>query len=347
VTILASLFDEQADWCDRLGSLFTASLLRACAQDIEAAGPIAEVMGDRAWRRPDAAPLRLAGALHAAVLTGRDAALAQEYPPARVDWDIACVMEGVRALVARDSAFFRAFLQSPPQTNETRRALALLPAFLSVGAKVQPLHTLELGASAGLNLSWDKFAFRTPNWSWGSSQTDAPLIDTEWRGAAPAWLGPLNVATRAGCDLNPVDVRDGNQRTRLRAYVWPDQPDRMARLDRAAELAIREDVRVARADAGEWLEEKLAGEPPEGATIIYHSIVWQYFAKETRGRARAAIEAAGARAGKKRRVAWVRFEHERVFGGDEDAYIVDLVEWPGGERRRIATVDPHVRWVEI
>jgi hypothetical protein len=344
---LAHLFREQADWCDRLGSPFTAALLRGCAKDIEASGPIAEVMGDREWRRADAAPLRLAGALHAAVLMSRDEALAQEYPPACVEWDMARVMKEVRALVARDSAFFRAFLQSPPQTNETRRAMALLPAFLSVGAKAQPLHMLELGASAGLNLSWDKFAYRTPNWSWGSSRADAPVIDTEWRGAAPAWLGPRSVATRTGCDLNPVDVRDGDQRTRLRAYVWPDQPDRMVRFDRAVELAIREDVRVACADAGEWLEEKLAGEPPEGATIIYHSIVWQYFAKGTRERARAAIETAGARANERRRVAWVRFEHERVFGGDAETYVVDLVEWPGGERRRIATVDPHVRWVEI
>ncbi len=45
------------------------------------------------------------------------------------------------------------------QTNEVQRSWALLPAFLSL-ADGRPFDLLELGPSAGLNLLWDRYAYR-------------------------------------------------------------------------------------------------------------------------------------------------------------------------------------------
>ena len=226
--------------------------------------------------------------------------------------------------------------------------LALLPAFLSVANGDAPLHMLEIGASAGLNLSWDKFAYKTGSWSWPArAAANAPLIDTEWRGAAPAYRGPLNVASRAGCDLNPMDVADPAQRTKLAAYIWADQAERIARFERAADLAIRESVRVERADAAEWVARKLSGPLPQGVTILYHSVVWQYFPEETKARVIAAIEVAATRGDANHRLAWVRFEHDRVLGKNSDNYSVDARIWPDSEHRMVAHADPHVRWVEM
>jgi hypothetical protein len=63
------------------------------------------------------------------------------------------------------------------------------------------------------------------------------LIDTEWQGAPPP-LAEINVRRRAGCDLNPLDIRDAAARLQLRSYIWPDQPDRLARFDGAVALAL-------------------------------------------------------------------------------------------------------------
>jgi hypothetical protein len=339
---LPAQFRTQADWCEELGSSFTAALLNAAADDIGGGGWIAGLMSGRDWCEADAAPLRFAGALHAAALQKRDGALAEAYAAL----DPGCALEAAEGFAAREPHFFASFLAHAPQTNETRRAIALLPAFLALGGEGAPLHMLELGASAGLNLLWDRFRYRTQSWAWGDD-ADAPLIETDWRGPAPAYLGRLNVVSRAGCDLNPLDVRDPEQCLRLRAFIWADQSERLARFDAALALAQREKVRVERADAADWLERKLANGPEEGLTILYHSIVWQYFPKEARERCRAAIEAAAAHATPQRRFAWVRFEHDRVLKRKGENHAVDMQTWPGGEHRILARVDPHVRWIEM
>jgi hypothetical protein len=45
------------------------------------------------------------------------------------------------------------------------------------------------------------------------------------------------VVARVGVDLDPVDVTDADDARWLRACLWPDQPERAARLE--AEMALR------------------------------------------------------------------------------------------------------------
>ena len=338
---LPFLFRAQARQCTIFGSQFTAALLERAVRDLEEGGPLTALVAGRDWRPADALPLRFAGAVHAAAL--RDADFGALYPPACGEWDIERIWAHTCDLMTRDPDFFAAFLRHAPQTNETRRTLALLPAFLHVANGAAPLHMLEIGASAGLNQSWDKFSYHTQTWRWGAGAP--PLIDTDWRGPAPAYLGPLNVVSRAGCDLNPMDARDPAMRARLKAFIWADQPERIARFDAAADLAIARDVRIDREDAVTWVARKLAA-LPEGVTILYHSIVWQYLPAETAARITAAIEEAGARATPERRLAWVRFELDPVLlPSGEYECDVDVRAWPGGALTKIARADPHVRWV--
>jgi hypothetical protein len=339
-------FAEQARFCDALGSPFTARLLEAMLRDLEAGGPTAELVAE--WPRSprvDAVSLRLAGALHAAALSGLDAALAAEYPAARPAWDAATVWRTARAFLARERAWVASFLESAPQTNETRRAIALLAGFLTLGARFAlPFDMLELGASAGLNLHWDRFAYRTQSWSWGG---DSPArIDTDWRGPSPPVEAPLRVRSRAACDLNPLDLRKPDERLRLRSYIWADQTDRLARFDAAVALALASDVRVERADAGAWLEERLARRAPDALTVVYHSVFYQYPPRATRARIAATLDAAGR--GAPAPLAWLRLEPEAALGGPLDSarFLVDLVTWPGPERRTLAVTDGHVRFVD-
>ena len=39
----------------------------------------------------------------------------------------------------------------------------------------------------------------------------------------------LHVASRAGCDLNPLDPANGDDGKRLLSYIWADQQDRLER----------------------------------------------------------------------------------------------------------------------
>ncbi len=342
----AAHFRDQAVWCETLGSPFTAALLRRAADAFAAIGDLFSFRDD--WRPHDASALRFAGALNAAVITGRAPALAALYPAPGRAADIDRVWPEALRVLAADRDWIVAFLHQAPQTNETRRAIALLPAFLDIAAGGGPLHMREVGASAGLNLNWDRFAYRTQSWTWGGGDPRAPVIDTDWRGPAPKLDAKVEIASRAGCDVHPLDVRDAAARARLKAYIWPDQFERVARFERAADLATTHLTNVAEEDAGAWLERQLSGDLPEGVTILYHSVAWQYFPAETDARGRAAILAAGARATPARRLAWVRFEHERFLRYPGNDYVVDVALWPGdGAFRPIAKVDPHLRWAEL
>lgn len=339
-------FQEQARLCAEYGSPFTGALIDEMARDLEANGPIAELVD--AWRtnpRADALAIRLTGALHAAMLMGRDPVLANVYPARNPNWRMQDVWPVARAFLARESSWIKTFIQSPPQTNETRRSIALLAAFLTFAKTwAGPIDTLEIGASAGLNLYWDRFAYRTAQWSWGET---GPIIDTAWSGPPPPVEARPVVRTCAACDLNPLDVRDDQQRLQLKSYIWPDQAERLARFDAAAELAIANGVRVDRADAATWLAEKLAARADDAATIVYHSVFLQYPPRETRRAIVSAIETAGASATLRAPVAWVRMEPEAVTDGVENGlrFVVDLIMWPGGGRRILAYTDGHVRAV--
>lgn len=339
-------FVEQAGFCDAMGSPFTARLIERMTDDLRAGGPTADLVAD--WPgspRAAAVSLRLTGALHAAALSGRAPALAAEYPGARPAWDPDALWHAARAFLARERAWVADFLQVAPQTNETRRTIALLAGFLEVAARFErPLELLELGASAGLNLCWDRFAYRTGSWCWGAAA--APIIDTDWRGPAPPLDTRPRVRARAACDLHPLDLRRPEERLRLRSYIWADQHDRLARFDAAVACALAHDVRVERADAAPWLEARLARRAADAVTVVYHSVFLQYPHPRDRARIAAAIEHAGAAAPAP--LAWLRLEPEAVLGGPREStrFLVDLVTWPGGARRTLAVTDGHVRFVE-
>lgn len=340
-------FREQAAFCSVYGSPFTGELIERMADDIQTGGPTAALVAD--WPtnpRADALSLRLTGALHAAVLTHRDPTLALHYPSAdKPDWRMDEVWPAAQALLERDREWVSLFIRSAPQTNETRRSIALLAGFLAFAKDWHgPVDMLEIGASAGLNLNWDRFAYRTAGWQW--SAESAVVIDTDWSGVAPAVGAEINVRNRAACDLNPLDIRDQAARSQLKSYIWPDQPDRLARFEGAVALALKHDIRVERADAAEWLARKLAARASDAATIVYHSVFLQYPPRESRDAIVNAIRDTGARATADAPLAWVRLEPEGVTDGvNSPRFVVDLHTWPGGQRRVLAYTDGHVRAV--
>jgi len=342
-------FVEQAKWCDDLGSPFTAALLKQFAADFEAGGPIAEICRD--WTtnpRKDALGLRLTGALHHAVLSGTAPDLAEVYPAGIADWDMQHVWPIAQAWLAGQIAHVREFIKSPPQTNETRRSIILLPGFLKLAARFeQPLHVLELGASAGLNQNWDAFNYQTKTWQRGG-ESDV-TIQTDWRGPAPDHLdADIEIASRAACDLSPIDLADPDQVRRLKCYTWADQPDRLNRLDAAIGLAQNRGTRVEPADALAWLKDRLANRPKTGVTVVYHSVFLIYPPREIIADIMHTIRDAGAQATAEAPLAWLSYESEALFGGDHSSprMRARLETWPGDQIETYAESDGHVTYVD-
>lgn len=342
-------FVEQAKWCAELGSSFTAELLKRIAADYEAGGPVAELCRD--WPtnpRKDALGLRLTGALHHVVLSGNAPALAALYPAQMPDWDMERIWPVARDWLAANMAHVSAFLQSPPQTNETRRSIILLPGFCKLAHRFgQPLHLLELGASAGLNQNWDRFNYATDSWQ-RAGESDV-TIRTDWRAPVPDHIdAKLDIASRAACDLNPVDLSDPDQALRLKCYTWPDQNERLNRLDAAIRLAQETGTKVDQADALSWLKDRLAQRPRAGVTVIYHSVFLIYPPRDVIAAIMDTIRTAGETATAAAPLAWLSYESEALFGGDRTSpkMRARLEVWPGGTVETYAESDGHVTYVD-
>lgn len=233
-------------------------------------------------------------------------------------------------------------MRSAPQTNEVRRSAALIGGFSEIARRTGlPLALYEIGASAGLNLLWDRFHYTLGGQRFGPEDSLVRL-DAEWRGDAPALPPNIAVASRAGCDIAPIDVSDPAGRLRLAAYVWADQTERQQRLQGAIEIARRCELKVDAQDAGEWIESKLVRPQPGIASVVYHSIVWQYLPPATRARVRAHLDTIGAQARHDAPLAWLRLERVR----DQEPEALQLTLWPEGREECLAQAQPHSAWVE-
>jgi hypothetical protein len=136
-----------------------------------------------------------------------------------------------------------------------------------------------------------------------------------------------------------VDPGTTDGRLTLLSYVWPDQDDRLRVLRGALDVATRVPAAVERAEAPDWLARRLARPAPGVATVVFHSIVWQYLAAPDRERLRETIVRAGAAATADAPLAWLRFEPS----ADRTHCEVRLTAWPAGDDRLVATAGYHGR----
>ncbi|HEX6421619.1 MAG TPA: DUF2332 domain-containing protein [Acidimicrobiales bacterium] len=335
---LGETLERQRAACARLGSRLYADVLAAVAADVAAGGVCASVLGPHAGDPlASALPLRFLGAVHRLVLEGRAPALAAHFPSAGGTPGPGLAADFV-ATVAEHRAAVEARLGDGVQTNEVGRCAVLAPALAAVARRSGlPLRLLECGASGGLNLRWDHYWYDTGETTLGDAASPVRFVGA-WRaapGALPDLSGGVEVAERAGCDRNPVDATSPEGRLTLRSYLWPDQVERAARLEGALAVAARVPAEVTAADLGRWAEERLAEPVPGAATVVVHTIVWQYVGRDARDRLRAALRAAGARATPAAPVVWLRFEPAGAVGD------LRLTWWPGGEEAVLATAEYH------
>ncbi|TNB47927.1 DUF2332 family protein [Martelella lutilitoris] len=342
-TPIGAAFERQAKACDELGSPFTARVCRLAVERLEHQGAVADMI--RTWPVEravvDAPALRFCGALHALRRQGW-ASISAVYPPASASDDD--LWSAIATALTEHAGFIAERMQSAPQTNEVRRSAALFPAFAEIADRFpgKPLVLSEIGASAGLNLLFDRYAYRFAGMHYGPAEDVAPFtIAPQWQGRRPAHA-EISVRERAGCDLNPLRADNPDDCERLLSYIWADQTDRIERTEKALALARKYRVHVEKNDALQWLAERLDTRREDAVHVVYHTIAWQYLPAAAQREGLDMIAAAGGRASRDAPLCHLAMEADDKGPGAA----LTLVVYPGGEAHTLGRADFHGRWID-
>jgi hypothetical protein len=194
-----------------------------------------------------------------------------------------------------------------PLTDETGRGAVLYPAVAEAArrAGANAVGLIDLCCSAGLNLNVDRVGITYSNGqSLGDPSSPVQLSASVVGGRPiPAQAMP-EVVARVGVDLDPVDVTDADDARWLRACVWPDQPERAARLEAELALAVTAPPLLLAGDAVEVLPDALARVPADALAVV--TTTWALSRFPPEGRLRFLHRLGDAAAG--RAVAWVSAE---------------------------------------
>lgn len=245
--------------------------------------------------------------------------------------------DDVGAALETQGDFLRRFTaEQDVQTNEVQRAWALLPGFLTL-ADDRPFDLLELGPSAGLNLVWDRYAYRYSTASWGAGELELSGDD---RVPPPAALFDrgVDVARRRGIDLNPVDATTDHGARLLQSFVWADQAARLERLRRAIETLRADPPELLRGDYVESLPELLADRVPGAQLVVFQTASTMYLPDGALRRLRDAL----TRAARVEPLVFLTTGR----APDDNGFSLEIERYPGGRARRLAVFDFHGAWLE-
>lgn len=295
----------------------------------------------------DAMPLRIAGGFHHLLLSGEDDRLARVYSGQITDQGQ--IDRLVCELVETYDHALLPWLDGPPQTNEAGRGASVMGALLWLAQHLPPRFDLfELGASAGVNTMLGRYHFQLGDTQVGPEKSPMQIAP-EWRGqeSPPAPPEGFAIERVRGCDVAPIDLSDPEAALKLKAYVWPDAPGRLSRIDAAVELASAAPPELTRQDAGDFAATMLDEPQAPGTTrAMFHTIMWQYMPRETQDRISAAFDAAGATATAETPLAWVALETDPETFRHE----LKVRYWNGSEADGRTTLlgfaHPHGAWVE-
>lgn len=313
----------------------TSPLYQALARTVAATPPLLRLA---ARGSPGQYPTFLFfGAVHALLLAGRQHELAGFYPS--IVGDAARPPdEAGPALVdfaAHHEAELAALIQTRlVQTNVVKRAIALRLGLAAIDRHVErPIHLIEVGASAGLLLRFDRYGYRLGDRRFGDP--DSPVqLESAWRGAGPPpdldALPPL--ASVTGIDLNPLDLRDAADRHWLEALVWPENRGEAELLRRAIGLVAADPPSVRGGDAVDICPALAAELPPGEPRVVFHAITRLHVPADRRP----AFDAAIAGLGQNAPLYWLSLEGQGAL---------DLRR-PDGTLTHLARAAGRLEWIE-
>ena len=231
----------------------------------------------------------------------------------------------------------RVVAECAARSTQTNEPLRCAPLMLALGRVRGPIALIEIGASAGLCLFPDRYAYRYGD--------EVPLgsgaveLASELRGdiAGPSRIP--EIVWRAGIDIQPRDARDPQDRAWISGLVWPGETERARRIDAALDIAAADPPLLVTGDASApGVLEGLVARAPEGATIVITTPgVLPHIPREARERLIATIQELPAR--------WITIDNVGLHDAwdpapeDERGFLLAI------DGRPIAEVDPLGGWI--
>jgi hypothetical protein len=265
---------------------------------------------DEALGAIEAAPARkrhprvILAALHDLALAGHAPALAAAY--AAGDGEAAAAA-AIDTLVGMTDAVVAIAVRRQPRTDETGRCAVLYPTIAEAARRVgaDAVGLIDVGCSAGLNLNVDRVGI-----SYSNGQSLGDPSSPVRQAASIVGDRPIptkampEVVARVGVDLDPVDVTDADAARWLRACVWPDQPERAARLEAEMALAATAPPLLLQGDPVQVLPDAFAHVPAGALPVVTTTWALSRFPLERRLRFLHRLDQAAAG----RTVVWVSAE---------------------------------------
>lgn len=248
------------------------------------------------------------------------------------------------------------------QTNEIRRCFALRVGLAHLTKRWPgPISLVEIGASAGLNLLFDRYTYRTDGVQVSNGAATDVVVSCEVRGT-PAHRDLLAdtpaITQRLGLDQHPVDLTDPEARRWLEAFIWPEQLSELTTLRAAIEMSLSSpDSHIIQGDAVTDTARLLAELPGDEPVLVFTASLLTYLSP---GQRKAFVgqlhEAAQAR-----RVGWIFGEAPGLVAttdvtcaglagplakvGSVFAVGASLRDHGWRDDRVLALADPYLRWL--
>src|SRR5262245_60091661 len=251
-------------------------------------------------RRPEV----ILAALHDLALAGRAPALAAAYAAADGD---AAAGAAIDTVVRRTDAIVAIAVRRKTRPNETGRCAVLYPAIAEAArrAGANAVGLIDVGCSAGLNLNVDRVGITYSNGQSLGDPSSPVQLPASIVGDRPIPVRAIpGVVARVGVDLDPVDVTDADDARWLRACLWPDQPERAARLEAEMALAATAPPLLLHGDAVEVMPDAFARVPADALPVVTTTWALSRFPPGSRLRFLHRLDEAAAG----RAVAWVSVE---------------------------------------
>ena len=291
------------------------------------------------------------GAIHYLLLSGVEHPLAAFFPSVAGSGGAAPADAAGPALVAFCESYGQELAgvisTRLVQTSQVQRALGLRFGLSTIAREVPaPVHLIEVGASAGLNLRFDRYGYTVGGRRFGDPASPVQLVADYYGAAALPDLDTLpGIAGVLGVDLNPIDVLDPDARRWLEALVWPENHDQRALLAAALDLAAADPPTIHRGDAIDVLPRIARTLPAGQPRVVFHSATRMHVPADRLE----AFDAAIAAVGEDGPLWWLSVEDAPDPDPRSDPVrhgAALRLRAPDGSRRTLAVVEGHLRWVE-
>ena len=362
----------QADALNRLREQFTEfaavqctelPLYRAISEAVAADDGLIELLD--VAKPGQARPVLLFAAVHDLVLRYPEEPLCRWYPsvggtrPVGAEGSPDDPMPMMRRFIDEHRPELDASLASrSTQTNEPNRSCLWFAAVRHATADVpgRPIALIEVGASAGINLGFDRYSYRFTLPGGEPAAYGDSGVELACELQRPGTTPPLDdelapIIARIGLDLDPVDLSIEADRRWLKACIWAEEADRHRRFDAAVADTLRSPPQLVRDDAVDGIGDLIEEQPEDAHIVVISSWVMSYLRRDRR----AAFDAALDLAAQHRDVSWISAEAEGAVAfvppspvTPELHTVVGMARWRDGRRddTLIARCHPHLAWME-